>query len=73
MKSPAKMVLKAKRGLNVNVNDLAKMSSDELWLLRGTIRPVLSKRLKAEIKLQELRLASLNELIRKAESYNKTS
>jgi len=48
---------------NVKKNDLAGLSCDELWQLRAKIRLVLSRRLSAEIKRHELRLASLNKLI----------
>jgi hypothetical protein len=48
---------------NVKNSDLAELSCDELWHLRGKIRLILSKRLSAEIKRHELRLVSLNKLI----------
>jgi len=50
-------------GLNVKTNDLAELSSDELWRLRKKICLILAKRLSAEIKSHELRLASLDKLI----------
>jgi hypothetical protein len=50
-------------GLNVKTNDLAELSTDELWHLRKKVCLVLSRRLSTEIKSYELRLASLNKLI----------